>query len=132
MLKHGSIRTVEGYSNIIVTRRFKSSVVRKSNHDNYLLSDENVEDVRSLVSFDKMSKRKHGLHFAILKGKTEAMKLLGYEDRAVWRAEDSRASYEKGDHLCWTFESLPEDAFGNVADWERKLIQDRVHNFRGT
>ncbi|KAL4576079.1 hypothetical protein LXL04_012167 [Taraxacum kok-saghyz] len=30
------------------------------------------------------------------------------------------------------FENLPEDAFGNVADWERKLIQDRVRSFRGT
>ena len=30
------------------------------------------------------------------------------------------------------FESLPEHAFGNVADWERKLIQDRVRNLRGT
>lgn len=30
------------------------------------------------------------------------------------------------------FESLPEHAFGNVADWERKLIQDRVRSLRGT
>lgn len=29
------------------------------------------------------------------------------------------------------FESLPENAFGNVADWERKLIQDRVRHLRG-
>ncbi|XP_024974036.1 phosphoglucan phosphatase LSF2, chloroplastic [Cynara cardunculus var. scolymus] len=29
------------------------------------------------------------------------------------------------------FESLPENAFGNVADWERKLIQDRVRQLRG-
>ncbi|KAF3433296.1 hypothetical protein FNV43_RR24398 [Rhamnella rubrinervis] len=30
------------------------------------------------------------------------------------------------------FESLPENAFEDVADWERKLIQDRVHSLRGT
>ncbi|GKC42226.1 phosphoglucan phosphatase LSF2, chloroplastic [Tanacetum coccineum] len=26
------------------------------------------------------------------------------------------------------FKSLPKDVFGNVADWERKLIQDHVRN----
>ncbi|XP_022890994.1 phosphoglucan phosphatase LSF2, chloroplastic isoform X1 [Olea europaea var. sylvestris] len=30
------------------------------------------------------------------------------------------------------FESLPEYAFEDVADWERKLIQDRVRALRGT
>ncbi|KAI3519690.1 hypothetical protein L1887_08905 [Cichorium endivia] len=30
------------------------------------------------------------------------------------------------------FENLPENAFGDVADWERKLIQDRVRDLRGT
>ncbi|XP_071734385.1 phosphoglucan phosphatase LSF2, chloroplastic [Rutidosis leptorrhynchoides] len=30
------------------------------------------------------------------------------------------------------FESLPENAFGDVADWERTLIQDRVRHLRGT
>ncbi|KAJ0470983.1 putative tyrosine specific protein phosphatase [Helianthus annuus] len=30
------------------------------------------------------------------------------------------------------FESLPENAFENVADWERKLIQERVRHLRGT
>ncbi|GKE54072.1 hypothetical protein Tco_1489228 [Tanacetum coccineum] len=33
----GSIRTVEGYSNIIVIRHFKSGFAQKSSHDNYLL-----------------------------------------------------------------------------------------------
>ncbi|CAN1858297.1 Phosphoglucan phosphatase LSF2, chloroplastic [Linum perenne] len=30
------------------------------------------------------------------------------------------------------FDSLPEDAFEDVSDWERKLIQDRVRALRGT
>ena len=30
------------------------------------------------------------------------------------------------------FESLPEHAFEDIADWERNLICDRVHALRGT
>nr|GEY51258.1 phosphoglucan phosphatase LSF2, chloroplastic [Tanacetum cinerariifolium] len=36
--------------------------------------------------------------------------------------------FAKNDLGKGPFKSLPEDAFGNVADWERKLIQDRVRN----
>ncbi|KAD7480290.1 hypothetical protein R6Q59_009068 [Mikania micrantha] len=44
------------------------------------------------------------------------------------------ATYDlaKNDHGKEPFESLPENAFENVADWERKLIQDRVRHLRGT
>ncbi|CAM8916781.1 unnamed protein product [Rhodiola kirilowii] len=30
------------------------------------------------------------------------------------------------------FESLPDHAFGNVAEWERKLVQEQVRSLRGT
>ncbi|GJU22853.1 phosphoglucan phosphatase LSF2, chloroplastic [Tanacetum coccineum] len=36
--------------------------------------------------------------------------------------------FAKNDPGKRPFKSLPKDAFGNVADWERKLIQDRVRN----
>ncbi|GJQ95403.1 phosphoglucan phosphatase LSF2, chloroplastic [Tanacetum coccineum] len=36
--------------------------------------------------------------------------------------------FAKNDLGKGPFKSLPKDAFGNVADWERKLIQDRVRN----
>ncbi|XP_058075462.1 phosphoglucan phosphatase LSF2, chloroplastic [Magnolia sinica] len=44
------------------------------------------------------------------------------------------ATYDLAKNDPWKepFESLPEHAFGNVADWERKLIQDRVRALRGT
>ncbi|XP_048495240.1 phosphoglucan phosphatase LSF2, chloroplastic [Beta vulgaris subsp. vulgaris] len=44
------------------------------------------------------------------------------------------ATYDLAKNDPWKepFESLPEHAFENVADWERKLIQERVRSFRGT
>ncbi|XP_059627908.1 phosphoglucan phosphatase LSF2, chloroplastic [Cornus florida] len=44
------------------------------------------------------------------------------------------ATYDLAKNDPWKepFESLPEHAFGNVADWERELIQDRVRSLRGT
>ncbi|KAG1365643.1 phosphoglucan phosphatase LSF2, chloroplastic [Cocos nucifera] len=43
------------------------------------------------------------------------------------------ATYDLAKNDPWKepFESLPEYAFGDVADWERKLIQDRVHGMCG-
>ncbi|XP_019092173.1 PREDICTED: phosphoglucan phosphatase LSF2, chloroplastic-like [Camelina sativa] len=38
----------------------------------------------------------------------------------------------KNDPWKESFESLPENAFEDVADWERKLIQERVRALRGT
>ncbi|RWV82399.1 hypothetical protein GW17_00056106 [Ensete ventricosum] len=38
----------------------------------------------------------------------------------------------KNDPWKEPFESLPEHAFGGIADWERKLIQERVRGLRGT
>ncbi|KAK6929551.1 Dual specificity phosphatase, catalytic domain [Dillenia turbinata] len=42
------------------------------------------------------------------------------------------ATYDLAKNDPWKepFESLPENAFQGVADWERKLIQDRVHSLR--
>lgn len=44
------------------------------------------------------------------------------------------ATYDLAKNDPWKepFESLPEHAFEDVADWERKLIQDRVRALRGT
>ncbi|PIN02553.1 Dual specificity phosphatase [Handroanthus impetiginosus] len=44
------------------------------------------------------------------------------------------ATYDLAKNEPWKepFESLPENAFEDVADWERKLIQDRVRALRGT
>lgn len=44
------------------------------------------------------------------------------------------ATYDLAKTDSWKepFESLPDDAFANVSDWERKLIQDRVRALRGT
>ncbi|GLT38456.1 hypothetical protein SLA2020_127060 [Shorea laevis] len=44
------------------------------------------------------------------------------------------ATYDLAKNDPWKepFESLPEHAFEDVADWERKLIQDRVRSLRGT
>uniref|UniRef100_A0A7N0TH04 Phosphoglucan phosphatase LSF2, chloroplastic n=1 Tax=Kalanchoe fedtschenkoi TaxID=63787 RepID=A0A7N0TH04_KALFE len=44
------------------------------------------------------------------------------------------ATYDLAKNDSWKepFESLPEDAFSDVADWERSLIQDRVRSLRGT
>lgn len=44
------------------------------------------------------------------------------------------ATYDLAKDDPWKepFENLPEHAFGNVADWERKLIQERVRSLRGT
>ncbi|KAL5974736.1 hypothetical protein ACLOJK_031407 [Asimina triloba] len=44
------------------------------------------------------------------------------------------ATYDLAKNDPWKepFEGLPEHAFANVADWERKLIQDRVRSLRGT
>uniref|UniRef100_A0ABC8QTY0 Phosphoglucan phosphatase LSF2, chloroplastic n=1 Tax=Ilex paraguariensis TaxID=185542 RepID=A0ABC8QTY0_9AQUA len=38
----------------------------------------------------------------------------------------------KNDPLKEPFESLPDYAFENTADWERKLIQGRIRSLRGT
>ncbi|KAL4334350.1 hypothetical protein GQ457_07G019660 [Hibiscus cannabinus] len=44
------------------------------------------------------------------------------------------ATYDLAKNDPWKepFENLPEHAFEGVADWERKLIQDRVRSLRGT
>lgn len=44
------------------------------------------------------------------------------------------ATYDLAKNDPWKepFESLPEYAFEDIADWERHLIQDRVHSLRGT
>ncbi|KAH9602793.1 hypothetical protein KSS87_018211 [Heliosperma pusillum] len=44
------------------------------------------------------------------------------------------ATYDMAKNDPWKepFESLPEHAFEDVADWERKLIQERVRALRGT
>ncbi|KAL8154355.1 hypothetical protein V2J09_012115 [Rumex salicifolius] len=44
------------------------------------------------------------------------------------------ATYDlaKNDDGKEPFENLPENAFEGIADWERKLIQERVHALRGT
>lgn len=44
------------------------------------------------------------------------------------------ATYDLAKNDPWKepFESLPEHAFSDVADWERKLIQERVRGLRGT
>ncbi|XP_010931332.1 phosphoglucan phosphatase LSF2, chloroplastic isoform X1 [Elaeis guineensis] len=43
------------------------------------------------------------------------------------------ATYDLAKNDPWKepFESLPEYAFGGIADWERKLIQERVRGMRG-
>ncbi|KAL6509380.1 Phosphoglucan phosphatase lsf2, chloroplastic [Orobanche gracilis] len=43
------------------------------------------------------------------------------------------ATYDlaKSDPWKEPFEGLPEYAFEDISDWERKLIQDRVHSLRG-
>lgn len=43
------------------------------------------------------------------------------------------ATYDLAKNEPWKepFESLPDNAFEDVADWERKLIQDRVRALRG-
>ncbi|KAK8955804.1 hypothetical protein KSP40_PGU015045 [Platanthera guangdongensis] len=44
------------------------------------------------------------------------------------------ATYDLAKNNPWKepFESLPEYAFNDIAGWERKLIQDRVRELRGT
>ncbi|PON79036.1 Dual specificity phosphatase [Parasponia andersonii] len=44
------------------------------------------------------------------------------------------ATYDLAKNDPWKepFESLPEYAFEDIADWERNLIQERVHSLRGT
>ena len=44
------------------------------------------------------------------------------------------ATYDLAKNDPWKepFESLPEHAFEDVADWERKLIQERVRALRRT
>lgn len=44
------------------------------------------------------------------------------------------ATYDLAKNDPWKepFESLPEYAFEDIADWERHLIQDRVRSLRGT
>ncbi|PKU62220.1 phosphoglucan phosphatase LSF2, chloroplastic [Dendrobium catenatum] len=44
------------------------------------------------------------------------------------------ATYDLAKNDPWKepFESLPEYAFNDIADWERKLIKDRVRELRGT
>ncbi|KAH6805520.1 dual specificity protein phosphatase family protein [Perilla frutescens var. frutescens] len=44
------------------------------------------------------------------------------------------ATYDLAKNDPWKepFESLPENAFENISDWERQLIQDRVRALRGT
>lgn len=44
------------------------------------------------------------------------------------------ATYDLAKNDPWKepFESLPEHAFEDVADWERDLIQNRVRSLRGT
>lgn len=44
------------------------------------------------------------------------------------------ATYDLAKNDPWKepFESLPAHAFGDIADWERKLIQDRVIGLRGS
>lgn len=44
------------------------------------------------------------------------------------------ATYDLAKNDPWKepFESLPEYAFEDVSDWERKLIQDRVRSLRET
>ncbi|KAJ0044723.1 hypothetical protein Pint_06647 [Pistacia integerrima] len=44
------------------------------------------------------------------------------------------ATYDLAKNDPWkeSFESLPEYAFEDIADWERKLIQERVRSPRGT
>ncbi|KAL3653404.1 Phosphoglucan phosphatase lsf2, chloroplastic [Castilleja foliolosa] len=44
------------------------------------------------------------------------------------------ATYDLAKNDPWKepFENLPENAFEDIADWERKLIQDRVRALRGT
>lgn len=44
------------------------------------------------------------------------------------------ATYDlaKNDPRKEPFESLPEYAFADIADWERNLIRDRVHSLRGS
>ncbi|TYI29313.1 hypothetical protein ES332_A05G307700v1 [Gossypium tomentosum] len=44
------------------------------------------------------------------------------------------ATYDLAKNDPWKepFENVPEHAFEGVADWERKLIQDRVRSLRGT
>ncbi|KDP21672.1 hypothetical protein JCGZ_03343 [Jatropha curcas] len=44
------------------------------------------------------------------------------------------ATYDLAKNDPWKepFESLPEYAFEDIANWERKLIQDRIHSLRGT
>jgi len=44
------------------------------------------------------------------------------------------ATYDLAKNDPWKepFESLPDHAFGDIADWERNLIQNRVRALRGT
>lgn len=44
------------------------------------------------------------------------------------------ATYDLAKKDPWKepFETLPEHAFEDVADWERKLIRDTVRGLRGT
>ena len=44
------------------------------------------------------------------------------------------ATYDLAKNDPWKepFENLPENAFEDIADWERKLIQERVRANRGT
>lgn len=44
------------------------------------------------------------------------------------------ATYDlaKNDQWKEPFDNLPEHAFGDIADWERNLIHERVRSLRGT
>lgn len=44
------------------------------------------------------------------------------------------ATYDLAKKDPWKepFESLPNNAFEDIADWERNLIQNRVRSLRGT
>ncbi|KAL1290771.1 hypothetical protein HN51_059281 [Arachis hypogaea] len=53
----------------------------------------------------------------------------GPNKRAIRGATNDLA---KNDPWKEPFESLPDHAFEDIADWERKLIQDRVRSLRGT
>ncbi|KAK9061018.1 hypothetical protein SSX86_018198 [Deinandra increscens subsp. villosa] len=58
-----------------------------------------------------------------------AKRPCGPNKKAIRGATYDLAKTDPGKEL---FENLPENAFENVADWERKLIQDRVRHLRGT
>ncbi|XAR71875.1 hypothetical protein NMG60_11018319 [Bertholletia excelsa] len=62
-------------------------------------------------------------------GKLTMKRPCGPSKRAIRGATYDLA---KSDPWKEPFESLPENAFEGVSDWERQLIQDRVRSLRGT